>query len=336
MNDIAQRARASVLETWANAQVGPWRDRDIGRERLGDLENAHGGLYRLSFSGEGVSYREKPGATALQKEFASRARQYADMLGEVYAIHGRGLRYDLMLGVADMPAGELGVPVFAFQKPDGSDAILLPDINFLGSRYYQAPKWKDDIPFFDKTDTAVFVGSTTGGGQITEAKLRANQVPRINAAIYFRNNPRVTFKLPNLCQYADEATRKRLVALDLGSKRISWKEQFKSKLLLSMDGNGATCSRVAVALGSNGVLVKYDSPHRLYYFDGLERGVHYVGVADNVEVEAVLDDLVVHPERYAEIARRSKDFHDTYLTKTAVLEYTGLVTRAYAELDGGC
>jgi len=335
MSTIAQLARASALETWVNAQVGPWRDRDIGRERLGDLENAHGGLYRLSFSGEGVSYREKPGATAVQKVLASRARRYANMLGKVYAVHGRGLRYDLMLGVDDMLPAELDVPVFHFQKRGGSSAILLPDIDFLWCQYYEAPKWKDDIQFFDKTDTAVFVGSTTGGGLLTEAKLRANQVPRINAAMHFRNDPRVAFKLPNLCQYADEATRKMLVALDLGAHRIPWKEQFKSKLLLSMDGNGATCSRVAVALGSNCVLVKYDSPHRLYYFDGLERGVHYVGVADNVEVEAVLDDLVANPGRYAEIARRSKSFHDTYLTRAAVLEYAGLLTRAYAELCGG-
>jgi hypothetical protein len=335
MSDIAQLARTSVLKTWANAQVEPWRDRQLSQDDLEDLENAHAGLYRLSVSGEGVSYREKPAATALQKQLATRVRQYADMLGEVYAAHGWGLRYDLMLSVGDLLPGELGVPVFAFQKPGGSSAILLPDINFLGSRYYAAPKWKDDIPFFGKSDTAIFVGSTTGGGQITEAKLRANEVPRISAAIHFRNNPRVTFKLPNLCQYADEAAYKMLVALDLGSERIPWKTQFESKLLLSMDGNGATCSRVAVALGSNSVLVKYDSPHRLYYFDGLEPGVHYVGVADHGEVEAVLDDLAVHPERYAEIARRSKDFHDTYLSKAAILEYTGLLTRAYAELHGG-
>lgn len=326
---------APLAQHWAHAQIRPWRDREICRHKLGDLENAHAGLYLLSFSGEGVSYRKKPVATAREKTFAHRARLYADMLEEVYATYGQGLRYDLMLCVMDMAPSAFDVPVFHFQKPGGSNAILLPDIDFIACQYYESPRWKDDMQFFDKTDTAVFVGSTSGGGQITEAALRANQIPRINAAIHFRNNPRVTFKLPNICQYADEATRDMLVSLDLGSKRIPWKEQFRSKLLLSMDGNGATCSRVALALGSNSVLVKYDSPHRLYYFDGLERGVHYIGVANHAEVEAVLDDLVANPERYAEIARRSKDFHDTHLTKAAILEYTGLLTRAYVELHDG-
>ncbi|NJM92799.1 MAG: hypothetical protein HC861_09405 [Rhodospirillaceae bacterium] len=326
---------ARLMQGWVQAQIDPWRDRKTCRQTLEDLENANDGLFLLSFSGEGVSYREKPVANTQQKLFARRAKRYANMLGEVYATYCQGLRYDVMLCVHDTLPGRFDVPIFHFQKPSGSSAILLPDVDFIGSQYYDAPRWKDDIPFFDKTDTAIFVGSTTGGGLITEAALQANQVPRINAAIYFKRNPRVTFKLPNICHYADEATRDMLASLDLGSERIPWKEQFRSKLLLSMDGNGATCSRVALALGSNSVLVKYDSPHRLYYFDGLERGVHYVEVAHHAEVEAVLDDLVADPGRYAELAKRSKDFHDTYLTKAAILEYTGLLIRAYVGLQDG-
>src|SRR5262245_61711827 len=237
MSGVGQLARTSVLESWANTQFGPWRDRTFCLDGLEDLENAHDSLYRLSFSGEGVSYREKPVTTARQSAHASRVRWYAKMLGDVYESRGMGLRYDLMIGVSDKLPAEFDFPVFHFQKLGESRTILLPDVDFLHCRYYEAPKWQDDVQFFDKTDTAVFVGSTTGGGRITEATLRANQVPRINAAIHFRDNPRVTFKLPNLCQYADEATYKMLVALDLGSKRIPWKAQFKSKLLLSMDGN---------------------------------------------------------------------------------------------------
>ena len=326
---------ARLTQDWAHAQIGPWRDGGVYRHNWGDLESTHAGLYLLSFSGEGVSYREKPVATARDEVLAHRAKLYADMLGKVHASYCRGLRYDLMLCVNDVLPDEFDVPVFRFQKLGGSNAILLPDIDFIAYQYYEAPRWKDDIQFFDKADRAVFVGSTTGGGQITEDALRANQVPRVKAAIHFKSNLRVTFKLPNICQYADEATREMLVSLDLGSKRIPWKEQLGSKLLLSMDGNGATCSRVVLALGSNSVLVKYDSPHRLYYFDGLERGVHYIGVAHDAEVEAVLDDLVADPERYAEIARRSKAFHDTNLTKAAVLEYTGYLIRGYAGLQDG-
>ena len=82
-----------------------------------------------------------------------------------------------------------------------------------------------------------------------------------------------------------------IVAMDLGKERIPWSEQYRHMFLLSMDGNGATCSRVISSLKSNSVLIKYQSDSILYYFSALEPGTHFISVNDDRDIEGILDQF---------------------------------------------
>jgi hypothetical protein len=42
---------------------------------------------------------------------------------------------------------------------------------------------------------------------------------------------------------------------------MSWREQLRHRFLLSLDGNGAVCARLAIGLKSNSAVVKYRSPY---------------------------------------------------------------------------
>jgi hypothetical protein len=102
--------------------------------------------------------------------------------------------------------------------------------------------------------------------------------------------------------------------------------------LLSVDGNGATCSRIVSALKSNSVLIKYESDSILYYFSALEPGSHFISVNADRDVEGILDQFDLDPQPFYQIAAKSRSFYENYLTRDKVVEYTGRLLRAYAEV----
>ena len=52
---------------------------------------------------------------------------------------------------------------------------------------------------------------------ITDDVIDHRSLPRLRAALFFQNNPRVTFALPNLVQCATPEVEARLRALGLGT-----------------------------------------------------------------------------------------------------------------------
>ena len=220
-------------------------------------------------------------------------------------------------------------PVFCFQKAVGANAMLLPDIDMLLSDFYQDPGVQDRIAYRDKMQAAVFVGSTTGG-TISPELARNNGTPRLRAANFFTGNDRVVFSLPNIVQFSNEEARILLEQKPYCRKDfMSWQEQLQRRFILSMDGNGATCSRVAVALASNSVLLKYESPEQLYYFRGLQRWLHYVPVPDDAAVDKLLDMEALTPAIFEAIARNGRRFATEYLSRERVTDYVVKLLIAY-------
>ena len=217
------------------------------------------------------------------------------------------------------------LPIFGFQRPNGSSKPLLPDPDFLSSNFYQDAFWglPDPTPFTAKRHQAIFVGSTTGGGQIDLARLEAKAVPRVEAARFFRAQSRrdVAFHLPAIVQ-CNPAAERMLISDGFGGPEISWTEQLQSKALISMDGNGATCSRVYVALASNSALMKYESKHELFYFSRLIRYKHYVPVTAHEQVYCILDEGAHGSRLLVDVAVAGKRFAEKHLSRQAVLDYS--------------
>ena len=125
-----------------------------------------------------------------------------------------------------------------------------------------------------------------------------------------------------------------LSAFGVGGPRIGWQEQAAHRFILSMDGNGAACSRVALALRWNSVLVKYNSPYLLYYFHGLEPWRHYLPVRRDPDVLDLIAGMAGSADRDAEIADRSTQFARDHLNRRSATTYTAELLERYFALFG--
>ena len=294
----------------------------------------HQGQVRIAQKPRHYKPEEIAGTARSANRALLRAHAYRRFLAEVVA--RGGIRHDMHLVIAmrDLTGFEPSLPVFTFQKPRGSRLVLLPDIDFLAHDFYRDPGFTDPIPFAEKRETAVFAGATTGKPRITLDDVRQLALPRLRAAVHFRGSPRVDFRLVDLveCESADVATAIR--SLGIIGQRLPWSEAYAHRYLISMDGNGATCSRVALALRSNGVLLKYASEHLLHYFDALSPWRHYLPVREDEDVTRLMDLCARHPALAEDVARQSQDFFRDNLEPQSLGAYTRDLLEAYAGMCG--
>ena len=96
-----------------------------------------------------------------------------------------------------------------------------------------------------------------------------------------------------------------------------------------MDGNGAAFSRVAVALKSRSVLLKYDSPRELYYFPGLVPWLHYIPIATDQDIVDVVRIEREHPGYFRYAADAGRRFFRTFLNRGAVMSYASRLIEMY-------
>jgi hypothetical protein len=314
-------------------ELAPWV---IGRGRsahvdaaLSELKETRRWAYLFRFDDGSVQLVPKPDAVR-DPGFAYRADLYLGLFRAAARMLAPGFAATICVSMDDRCETDEW-PVFALQKRAGTQVLLLPDIDFLISDFYDKPEHEDPYAFAGKKPGAVFSGSTTGEIH-TAASIRARSCERIRAAYFFRDSARVDFRLPGIAQCADTEAEALLAAEAFCQKpRLSWPEQFRYRFLLSLDGNGAACSRMMFALLSRCVLVKYASPHLLYYFGGLQPWVHFVPIHADAEVERVLEWAERDVRPFERIAEEGRRFALTYLTRDAVLRYTAALLTAYAE-----
>jgi len=331
-----------IIWSWAAREIAPWfagpRDRDSVYNRLTALAETSPAmiLFRIQY-GE-VEQIGKRRSVAARIDAASRER--ADfcqaMFQELVVRFAPDLDVLVCLSVADGPHQSDDLPTFAFQKPHGRPILLLPDSDFPILRYYEDPHHIDALSYEEKRNHAVFAGATTGRGILSEERVRRRALPRLHAAAHFHGNPDVTFRLPLLVQTESPEVERLLAELPYcGGAPVSWPEQRADKFLISMDGNGATWSRVVRALKSNSVLLKYNSPHVLYYFAGLVPWTHYVPIAKHEDVDAAVALERAEPGFFAPVAANGRAFAETFLTRENVLFYTAALLSLYQRCFAG-
>ena len=321
-----------ALWAWAVKETAGWQtsrpDRQTAYTKFREINESEREAFILKISDGNVTISHKEGeifTDELQKN--PRIHMYRDYIEDVVTRFCPGLRTELLIDVSDARRRNEAFPVFVFQKPLGCGEILLPDVDFFHSGFYGSVR--DDIPYHQKSCSAIFVGSTSGG-HLTAQTVSELSLPRLRSAVYFKDNPNVKFYLPNIVQYDNEDTKRIVEEMSLGGEgRIGWNEQFQNKFVLSLDGNGATCSRVVIALKSNCVLLKYDSPHELYYFSGLEPWVHYIPISADSEVERIIEAERRRPGIFEHIAAAGRRFANRYLTRYATMLYTSLILELY-------
>lgn len=342
---VDQELTTRILSGWVEAELAPWQDTSLDgvavNERLRADARRNGQIclyrirdYEVSFAPFTTMHR--PFLLDPQHSGGSRAHMYLTHLRDVvrtYELAGSAL---IGVFLADHQLPRPQSPVFCYQKHVGSRALLLPDVDLLSDDYcgVLSGRYDDPIPFGYKLPEAVFVGSTTGTELLTIENVQSRSNARLDAAMFFRGKAGVTFRLPNVVQCDSPATRAAIENLGVGGVHWSWLEQQRFRYMISMDGNGATCSRVAATLHGNQVLVKYSSPYVLYYFYGLEPWVHYIPVNEHEDVFDVLAERDVAYATHHRIANHSKYFAQQFLNRASIMEYSALLLERYINLFG--
>lgn len=332
-------------DDWVEAGLTPWRDPHLSPEEITarlELDYQSDGAFCF-FRIENGSVEidpamavERPHMLDLGHTMGFRAHCFLSLLRDAVRLFEVKGSARICLFVADEYVKDLRGPAFFFQKPIGGRAPLLPDIDLiiLGYCADSDGRFGDSISWDDKQSHAIFVGSTTGTSPLTARHVHEGTNERIRAAKFFRNQNNVTFELPNICQEDNEETRKIIESLDIGGPVRSWADQQKSKYQISIDGNGATCARVAISLHSHSTLMKYSSNNILYYFHGLIPWVHYIPVIDDINILRFLDESESLDAIHREIALRSRMFAQQMLTRHAIFSYTARLLQAYINSFG--
>ena len=325
------RAVAATLREWCRRELAPWQGRPVDTAALCAIERPWLFHVMLGPGGAVVAPRVRgtdDGGPRAQR----RLGYYLPFLDRVARRAGLAAPVTIALDLNDEPLSSAGLPVFSFQKTAGSDNILLPDVEFLQPTHNALPSWLtyDRTPWARKRPTAVFAGSTTGG-VITPEVVRTLALPRLRAGVFFGGAAEVDFRLPNLVECDSPETEAMLRAMGFGTGALSWQEQFGHRFIISMDGNGATCSRVVVTLRSRSVLLKYASDRLLYYFHGLVPGVHFVPIARDSDVLLSVAAARADAAPFRAMNEAARRFAGTFLTRRAVERYMAELLRGYAE-----
>lgn len=323
------------IYAWALREVYPWLGRRQSQtqilERLERLNGTNPSLFLLRISGGSAVLRPKPIPPSSGPLL--RAEMYRDFLGATASEFCPELDVTLGIYLEDAALNDPDTPVFAFQKQRGSKDILLPDPEFFDCDFYSLKDHLvDEISYEEKSCSAVFAGSTSGG-YVTRQAVDERTHPRLRSALFFKGNPIVDFRLPAVVQYDSQATIDYLRSLGFGhGDGLSWQDQFSHRFIISMDGNGAACSRIPITLRSNSVLLKYASDHVLYYFDGMRPWLHYVPISCDEEVIALVEAERARPGLLQTLAIQGRQFAQTYLSRYQAMRYTALLLQMYQSI----
>jgi hypothetical protein len=305
-----QQALSDLNGRSTSAFVFSVRDR---RVRMWDKRSA----------GKGIAQSQE------QRSFFKRALLYHAFLAKTVTRSRLDDPFDFALDVNDMPADSVDLPIFSFQKTRGAHNLLIPDVDFFQMRWYRHER--DILNYEQKTNSACFVGSSTGKWLNIE-DVRRHASPRLRAAAYFHGHPHVLFRIAKAAHCLSDEVRACLMSQPYFSSQMRWEDQLRHRFLISIDGNGAACSRLVKSLFSNGVVIKYDSPYELYYFPALKPCRDYLLVRQEEDVERTLDAEAAQPGTFKHIAQAGQRFARRYLTIRSVMDYTARLLRAYAGL----
>lgn len=330
------------LQDWVRAELMPWRFFQPERESITTLVQRaiddDPSVFRFTIQDGLVTFHAKPSAMLpghdVYRDLLDRGEMYRRFLQAVVDATSLTGTTDLAIDLDDLADRTADGPVLCFQKVRGSRSILIPDVDVLDYDFFLGDRTHDTVPFADKIDAAIFVGSTTGMLNIDHATVEQLAHRRLRSAVYFRNNPEVRYELPGVVQCDGPETEAMIRALDLGHNACPWSEQLNYRYLMSVDGNGATCSRVAIALKSNSVLMKYNSINDLYYFHGLKPWHHYVPLERDLDAIDNLALLRRMPDLPTSLVAESRAFYRAYLSRIAVIRYTAELLRRYMATFG--
>ena len=331
----------SEIVAWSESQIKDWslescdenqyanRDRKAYFDWLDLVNGTYHDIFIFDFYENQVSIRPKDGSSIFPPPGhleEVRCAIYLEFIKSICSHYSIFDRFSIALCVGDLTPESNEFPIFGLQKKIGSRTILIPDPEFMTSNFYC--NQFQEVQHKYKRNKIIFCGSSTGMMLDTESVIN-DASERLYLAARFDGNPDVLIKIgaATQCLTADA------VAMLHGKpyfQPLSWSEQLMYKALLSIDGNGATCSRVVLALKSQSVLLKYQSKSILYYHAGLIPWKHFIPVCDAADLDNISDLLIRNKIDTESIVRNANIFFEDNLRENCVKLYMYYVLKSFA------
>lgn len=200
---------------------------------------------------------------------------------------------------------------------DAADArpCLVPDpymLSFYGGRLSVV----DNHPVHEKVPKIVFRGGTTGS---TDPKQNA----RINICKWAAEKAAdiADLGITNIVQMDPAVVRSQVDGIDAIMKTpVDQKEHYKYKYIMSIDGNTACWDRLLWIASSKSVLMKYKSPHILWYYPLLVEDQHYVSVDTN-NMRTKYDFCEANPQFCSRVVSNANSFVSEFITPMTPVLY---------------
>lgn len=323
--------KASFVSNSIDEQLNFWKHRDFdraaARRAINDLDTSNDKLV-IEIDGSHVKLDDE----GLSDGARARAHGMTKIIQDSLLSGNSSIRTKLVIFIEDEAEEILDFPAFSFQKVAGTANILLPDFEFAATDY-MSNAYRDTKIYDQKRTHAVFAGATTGGGVnlSLESVICAENFPRLRAARFFKNSEDVTFLLPSIVQCLPDAEAY-LRREGFGTGHMSWKELFDSKFVISMDGNGATCSRQAIALSGNSVFLKYASKYVLFWSNRLRPWVDFIPISTDKSIVEVVERERNNLGIFEHISNSGRQFANDYLDKQTISRYTYDLLKSYGEI----
>lgn len=333
----APSAGAQVFDhtaDWAQAQVLPWAaavdlsraDYDAGVERIHATRHD---MLIYDVADGAVTLREpqRHHPTEFNRRIeAFRAGLYLELLNNAVRMVGLDARFAVVVGVADKVFDvDPRMPVFGYQRLKGERPMLLPDIEFQEHHFYE--REHADLHPDEKVNQIVFSGASTGKW-LSDEDVATDASERLSFAAHFVGHPQVKFSIGMAAECSTPEAEAMLRAKPYFHE-VNWHDQMRSRFIFSMDGNGATCSRVLRGLKTRSVLLKLKSENELYYFSGLIPWRHYIPIEDMADLDRLAPQITREDFPSDAIADAANAFCAQHLTREKVTLYTGRLLRDF-------
>jgi len=209
------------------------------------------------------------------------------------AIQNHNKVFKFILSIGDLLKKDYGnVPVLCFCKKKNVNGILIPNIDFFTGVIYSTLKDSmNDIEYSRKSNSSIFVGSSTGNFKDNTRILYGKKC---------LDSDRHTCIINNLCQ-ADEQEWINYYPYvsKLQGSAIAIKDQLKHKVVINIDGNTLCWSRLYWQMNSNSIPVYINKNQEdIQLFDYIDSQDSYIQCDLNTSIQTINNILDQYTEKH--------------------------------------
>ena len=242
----------------------------------------------------------------------------------------KNLNCELILNLSD-GCGNYDFSKLCFSQKRGYKNILIPDPHNINTFVKIQQLSKIDIPFEDKKDLAIFIGSATG--QPIENDLNLRELSAINNT----ESRTSKIKIIPVSGYAEkDMLEKKLKAknlnFDIFSDYVSIEEQLKYKIIFTADGHTTSWERPLWIMASNSLCLNI-KPHNIFesWYSDLFSFYQAIPDIDLYSIDLFIENSNIFKEGWSSVKQKQKTLANSVSSLHNQMLYMSNVIKYYNE-----